>query len=190
MVEVFGAEEQGQVIMLLHVCGIGEEEVGVGFQMHRSTVYEEVAIALKEECRGETLARVLHLRVAECEPYLLHLILAKEAVDNLDVGAQECHILQSVGYSLCGSCPHTCSLDVNANEVDIGEHLSQPYCIFTLATSQLEHNGVVVLEVHLAPSAFHLKRHVVGYRERILKHVLVSFHVGELRQFSFAHIWF
>ena len=34
----------------------------------------------------------------------------------------------------------------------------------------------------------HVERHIVGYRERILKHVLVSFHIGELRQFSFAHL--
>ena len=73
--------------MLLHISGVSEEEVRVGLQVYGSFVGEEVAITLEEVCGCEALARVLHLRVAECEPYLLHLVFAEEAVDYLYVGA-------------------------------------------------------------------------------------------------------
>ena len=36
--------------------------------------------------------------------------------------------------------------------------------------------------------ALHRKGNVVHYRIGVLEHVLVGFHIGELRQFAFAHI--
>ena len=187
MIEVFRAEKQRQVIALLHVCGVCEEEVGVGLQMNRAAVLQEAAVALHEVGRGETLARILHLRIAEREPDLLHLAFSEEAVYNLYVRAQKRHVLKSFAERLRSAGPHACALNVYANEVDVGEHLRQPHRILAFAAAQLEHNRVVVLEIHLAPMSLHVERHIIGYRERILKHVLVSLHIGELRQFSFAH---
>ena len=86
----------------------------------------------------------------------------------------------------CGTCAATCPVGA-ITEVDVGEHLRQPHCVLAFAAAQLEHNRVVVLEIHLAPMSLHVERHIIGYRERILKYVLVSLHIGELRQFSFAH---
>lgn len=57
MIEVFRAEEQRQIVALLHVSGVCEEEVGVGLQMNRAAVLQEAAVALHEVGRGETLAR-------------------------------------------------------------------------------------------------------------------------------------
>ena len=87
--------------------------------MNDASVDKKTAITLHEVCTGETLAHILHLRIAEREPNLLHLVRTEEAVDDLDVGAKECHILKSVVKSLRCTCPHTCALDVDTDEVDI-----------------------------------------------------------------------
>ena len=88
-IEILGGEQHWQVILLHHICRIGEEEVGVGLQMNDAFVDEELPVSLHEVCRCEALAGILHLRVGEREPYLLHLVLGKEPLDDLDVGAEE-----------------------------------------------------------------------------------------------------
>ena len=96
MVQVFRAEEQWQVVVLDHQCGVGEEEVGVRLQVDDASVLQKVAVALHEPCGGEPLARVLHLGVAEGEPDFLYLVRGEETVDNLDVSAQEGNVLQTL----------------------------------------------------------------------------------------------
>ena len=186
-IEVFCTEYEGQVVLFDQVGGIGEEKVRVGLQMDEATIGEEMAIAVEEPRGGESLTRVLHLWVAEGEPYLADFVRGEEAVDDLDIGAQEGHILQSFVQGLCGACPHAGALDVDANEIDIGKQLSQSDGIFTLATAQLQDNGVVVMEILLVPMALQVKGHVFHYRIGVLEHVLVGFHIGEFRQLSFTH---
>ena len=65
-----------------------------------------MTITVHKEGACEALARVLHLWVAKREPYLAHLALSEEAVNDLDVRAQERHVGQSLIESLCGACPH------------------------------------------------------------------------------------
>ena len=87
MIEIFGAEEQGQTVCLDHVGGIGEEEVGVGLQVDETSVNEKMAVAVHEISTGEPFAWILHLGVAEGKPDLLNLVFGKETVDDLDIGA-------------------------------------------------------------------------------------------------------
>jgi len=68
--------------------------------MNNTTIYQETTITIHEEGRSQTLMHVLHLRIREGKPYLLHLIFAKETVDNLNAGTQESHILQPFFQSL------------------------------------------------------------------------------------------
>ena len=110
--------------------------------MDDAAVNEESAVAVHEIGAGQSLAGVLHLRVAERQPYLLHLILPEEAVDNLNVRAQEGHILQPLLQGFGGTCPHTCALDVNTNEIHVREESCQSYGIFSLAASQFQYDGV------------------------------------------------
>ena len=87
MIEIFGAEEQGQTVCLDHVGGIGEEEVGVGLQVDETSVNEKMAVAVHEISTGEPFAWIFHLGVAEGKPYLLNLVFGKETVDDFDIGA-------------------------------------------------------------------------------------------------------
>ena len=88
--------------------------------MDNAVGHEELTIALHEIGGGETLAGVFHLGIAEGKPYLVHLIGSEESLDDLDVGAQESHILQSFVQGLRSTCPHAGSLDVHTDEVHIG----------------------------------------------------------------------
>ena len=108
------------MVVLHHIGGVGEKEVGVGLEMDDAVVDEEAAVALHEVRRCQPLAGVLHLGVAERQPYFLHFARGKEAVDNLDVGTQESHVSKSLLQSLCGSRPHAGSLDVDTYEVHVG----------------------------------------------------------------------
>ena len=187
MIEVVSPLKQGQVVLLHHIGSIGEEEVRVGLEVDDAAIDEELAIAIHEPGGREALAWVLHLRVGEGKPYLLHLARSEEALDDLDVGAQEGYILQSLVEGLCGPSPHTGSLDIDTDEVHVGVELGQLYGVFTLATTQLQNDGVLVVEVLLVPVTLHIKRNMLHYRVRVLEHVLISLHVGEFRQLAFSH---
>ena len=163
VIQVFGGHEHGQGVLLHHELSVGEEEIGVGLQMHQSAIHEEAAVALHEECAREAFARILHLRVAECEPYLLHLSGGEEAVDYLDVCSKESCISESFLKGLLGARVHSCPLDVDADEVHVGEHACQSHGIFPLAATQLKHYRVVVVEIFLAPLAFHIERYILNH---------------------------
>ena len=180
VVEVFCLENDGQLIVIHHIAGIGKEKVGVGLQMDQAVIDEETAIALHEIGRRETLARVLHLGVGEGEPYLLHLIFREESVDDLNVGAKESDILQSLIEGLSGSCPHAGTLDVDTNKIDVRIALGKSHCVFTLAAPEFEYDGVIVVEILLVPVSLHFKGNVFHYRIRVLDHVLISSHLGKL----------
>ena len=180
MVQVFGAEVQRQLVLLHHISGIGKEEVGIGFQVYRPTVHQETAVTFHEVGRRQALPGVLHLRVAECQPYLLHLVWSEETVYYFNVGAQEGYILQPLFQGLCGTCPHPCSLDVDTDEVLVGVVARQFYGILSLAATQFEHDGVLVLEVLVAPVSLHRERMLFVGAEWILEHVLVRLHIRKL----------
>ena len=147
--------------------------------MNGTVVNQEMAVAVQEEGRRESLAWALHLRVAESEPDFLYLVFAEETVDDFDVSAQESHVGQFFFQSLCGSGPHAGTLDVNTDEVHVGIELGQLYGVFAFAASEFKHDGVVVLEVLLMPVAFHVKGNVFHYRIRVLEHVAIGGQVGE-----------
>ena len=155
MVEVDGFEQQGQPVVIDHDGRIGEEEVAVGLQVDDATVGEEASIAFEEEGAGEAFVYVLHLRVAESEPYLLHFAWSEEAVDNFDVGTQKRYITQVFLYGLFGSGVHACAFYVNPYEVDVGEELGQSHRIFAFAAAEFEYDGVVVVEIAASPTALH-----------------------------------
>src|SRR3712207_324367 len=117
MIKVFRTQQDGQTVQLNHQPCISKEEIRVGFQMNRAPVNEEFAITIHKESRSQSLMRVLHLRIREGKPYLLHLIRREEAVDNFDTCTQESHILLPFFQRFLGTRPHTGTLYVYANKV-------------------------------------------------------------------------
>ena len=145
--------------------------------MNNTTIYQETTITIHKEGRSQTLMYVLHLRIREGKPYLLHLIFAKETVDNLNAGTQESYILQPFFQSLFSTCIDTSPLDIYANKVDIGVNTCQTNSIFTLTTSQLKYNRVIVMEILFTPMTPHFKRNFTDNAIRILENVLKRFHL-------------
>ena len=174
------------MVVLHHVRGVGKEEVGIGLQVDDATIDEELAIALHEIGGRETLAGILHLRVAEGEPDLLYLVFCEETVDDLDVRTEEGDVLQSFVEGLSGPRPHAGSFDIHPDEVHLGIELGKFHRVFSLAAPEFEHDGILILEILFVPLALHIKRNMFHYRKGVLEHVLVCFHVGEFRQFAFA----
>ena len=103
--------------------------------MNNAPVGKETAVALHKVSAREALAGILHLRVAEGEPYFLYFILGKETVDNFNVRAKESHVLYSLLQGTGGTRPHACALDVHANVVAVRMSLCQLYGVFALATA-------------------------------------------------------
>ena len=117
------------------------------------SVLEEAAVALQEIGGREAFRGLLHLRVGESEPYFIYLPGSEETVDNLDVGAQESYVFQSLVQSLGGTTPHAGALNIDAYEVAVGVAARKSYGIFATPAAKLQHYGVVVLEEVLAPAA-------------------------------------
>jgi hypothetical protein len=122
---------------------------------------------------------LLHLRVGEGEPDFAHLVGSEEAVDNLDVRAQEGHVLQPVAENFGGAAPHAGPLDVHADEVLVGIESCQPHGIFAASAAQFQHDGIRVLEETACPTAPHFAGHVLGHRIRIFKHVRIIPHISK-----------
>ena len=157
--------------------------------MHQSVLLHECAIALQKGGARKALGHLLHLRVREGEPHLAHLARGKEAVDELDVGAQEAHILHACSHCLLGSRPHACSLDIHSDIVLVGEHPSQPHRVFASSAAQLEHDGLVVVEEVGVPLPLQVKPVGLENRKWTLHHQRIGCHVGKLSQLSLAHAY-
>ena len=67
-------------------------DVVIGFGGYVSGPVLDEAVKLHEPCGSEALAHLAHLWVGERNPYFAHFAGSEEAVDELDVGAEECHI--------------------------------------------------------------------------------------------------
>ena len=135
MVEIVCAKLYGETVFLHHKIGIGEEEVGIGFEMHKSIVGKEVTIACKEVSGGKAFSDFLHLGIGESEPDFRHLSRGKEFVDKLDVGAQKAHVLQPSLFGFCGTTPHSRSLDIDTDKVLVGKETPKSYAVFTPAAA-------------------------------------------------------
>lgn len=119
--------------------------------MYKAFVGQKPAIPLHEECRGEALMHVLHLRVGERQPYLLNLVGSEETVNDFYACAEESYILKILLQGLLCSCVHPRAFDVDANEVYICVQTCQTYSIFSLSTSQLKNDWVIVVEILFTP---------------------------------------
>ena len=148
--------------------------------MHDAAILQETAIALQEIRARQSLAGILHLRVAERQPDLAHLVGSEEAVDDLNVRAQEGHILQALLQRHLRSRPHAGTLDVDTDEVHLWIQSRQLHRVLPFAAAQLQHDGVVVLEIVLMPTARHLERPLFNHAERILEHILERLHLRKL----------
>lgn len=180
MIEIGGAEVGWQVVFFHHALGVGEKEVGVGLEMYKSSIHQKTAIAFHEESGREAFARVFHLRVRECEPNLPHLASREKTIYNLNVGAKERHVGQAKPQSLLGACPHARPFYIHADEIDVWIEPAQAHGVFPLAATQLQHDGVVVMKIGLAPSPLHVKGHALDDRMWILEDVSHLFHLREL----------
>ena len=118
--------------------------------MDQSSVRKNQAVALHEVRGGETLGGFLHLRVRKSDPDFRDFIGKKEVWKHLNIDAQEGRILQAEGFGLFGSGPHTCTLDVDSQEILPGITCGQSDRIFSVSAAQFEHDGMVVAK-HLVP---------------------------------------
>ena len=187
VVEVVGSHLHGVAVGLHHFAGVGVHEGAVALEVDESVGGEYLLVERHEAGRGEPLAHLLHLRVGEGNPDFRHLARSEEAVDQFDVGPQEGYILYSLLERLFGAAPHAGPLDVDADKVLLRKATGQPYGIFALAATQLEHDGVVVLEEGFAPFAPHLEPFFLQQAEGVLEHVGVSLQIVEFFQFIFSH---
>ena len=187
VVEIVGHVILWQVVVLHHQTRVGKKEVAVGFQVDEAAVLQEAAVSLQKVGGGQALGHLFHLRVAEGEPDFGHLARRKEAVDKLDVRAQEGHVGHALAQRLGGTGPHARALDVDAYEVLVRKKPAQPHGIFAAAAAQLQHDGVVVVKEVRAPAPLQGKMLGLGGVYG-LKHVRIGRHVGKFGKFVFAHV--
>ena len=120
VIKVFGAKQQVEFVGRNHVRGIGKKEIRIGFEVYHAIVFQETAIAFEEKSARKSLVYILHLRVAERQLQLLHLVGGEETVDNLDIGTQESHVGKPLFQRHFCAFPHPCTLYVHPNKVDFG----------------------------------------------------------------------
>ena len=180
VVEVVGRDAHRVAVGLHHLAGVGEKELAVGLEVDEALAGEDFAVQLHEAGRGEPLVYLLHLRVGEGNPNLRHLARGEELRDQLDAGAEESDVRHPALQRLLGTTPHPRPLDIHADEVLPGEEAAEADGIFPLATAQLEHNRVVILEKQLVPPAAHREALLLQHGIRILEHMRVARHIAKL----------
>ena len=123
--------------------------------MHDAAGAKEFPVALQEKRRTEAgVLAAAQLRVRESEPDLRDLPRAEESVDELDAGAQESHVGESVLSSILGPFPEPGAFDIHADIIDLRVPEGQGDGVVSLAAAQLQHDRMVVPEHLLPPSAF------------------------------------
>ena len=94
-------------------------------------------------CIAFALAR---MRVGEGDPNLSHFVLGEEMLDLVDAGTEKRHILQAFLVRLLQAAPDTGTFDVDTYIINVAMRTSQANRVLTLATTQLQHDGVIVVE--------------------------------------------
>ena len=131
----------------------------------------------KSEIGRQAFAWILHLRVGECEPYFLHLVGGKKAVDDFDAGTQKSHIGQVFVQCLLCTRVYSRSFYVYPDEVDVRIEACQPHGVFVFSTTQFQDDGVVVVKILFAPMPFHIEWHFAYHTVWILEYILKCFHL-------------
>ena len=86
------------------------------------------------------------MRVREGDPNLGHFVLGEEMLDLVDAGTKERHILQAFLVRLLQTTPDACAFDVDTYIINVTMGTGQADGIFSLATTKLQDDGVVVVE--------------------------------------------
>ena len=171
------------MVGLRHLFGVGEQEVRIALQMDQSSGLHDVGVAIHETGAGKSLVDLLHLRIAEGNPDLGHFVGGEELLNQLDVRANKGHISEVCLQGLGSSRPHACPLDVDADEILVGIALGKSYGIFSLAASQFENDGMLIVEIFFVPTSLQGETCSLQLFEGILQAVGIGCHVGELGQF-------
>jgi hypothetical protein len=179
IIKVVGVDIDFQLVELHQQMRVGVEERAVGLEIDDSIGLENIPIIIKEAGGSEALIDVAHLRVGESNPNLVNLRRREETVDKFDAGAEEGHVGEILLESLLGACPHTRTLDVNADEVPAGETLGEAYSIFALAAAKLDDDGIGIVEIIAVPLATERKFRSIDDGKRILEHIFHCAHLSE-----------
>ena len=86
------------------------------------------------------------MRGGEGDPNLSHFILGEEMLDLVDAGTEKRHIIQAFLVRLLQSAPDAGAFDVDTYIINITMGTSQTDGVLTFAATQLQHDGVVVVE--------------------------------------------
>ena len=187
MIEIIGAEFDGKLVFFDHQVGIGEQKVGVCFEVNETIVRQDAAIAFEKVGGGKTFGHLFHLRIGKSEPNLGNFAGGEELIDKFDVGSQETDVVHFFFVRFRCPAPHAGALDIDADKILFGEEFTESHAIFSASTTEFEHDGAVVFEEIAVP--FAAKR--VGRRVRRLKrgfdNVGVGRHLGKLGEFVLTH---
>lgn len=135
VIEVFLVGDDFLGIQLDKRLRIGIEEGAIGLEVNRATRAEHLEVAEDEARRGQALGHLLHLRVGEGDPDLIHFARSEEARQGLDLPTQEGYIRHPSFVRSLSSRPDTRPLDVYSDEVLLGVELTQTYGILPLTTA-------------------------------------------------------
>ena len=177
-VEVIGGIKQGQALFLNHlVKGEFVHDGAIGLEVEDALRGDNFAVSLEELRGGETVTCIAfplaRMGIGESDPNLANLTRAKEMLNLVDAGTDEGYILKTFVTSLSEATPHTGSFDVDTDVIDFGMYPGQAYGIFTFTTTQLQHDGMVVMKKVGTPMAFQRKtfRHdsLIGLLEQVVE---------------------
>ena len=134
--------------------GVLMQEAAVGLEIDYAVGRQEVAVSVQEHRAGEPSALTAQLWVCKGDPDLVNLILCKKRFNELNPGADECHVGHVEFGCLFGTFPQAGTFDVNSNEVAVWDHFCQGNGVLTFSAAKLKGDRVVVPEHLLVPFPF------------------------------------
>ena len=151
--------------------------------------HHETAVPLEEHLGRDALCPflVLGLGIGEGQPDLVDFTGRKEVVDELNLGAQEGHVVQALLHARLGTAPETVSLDVHTDEVPLGVPAGEAHGVFPLAATEFQCDGMLVSEDAAGPLAPVQARTVHDGLDVRLEHVGKSRILLPLPELVFAH---
>ena len=117
VIEIVGAEFDREPVGFHQQIGVGEEKIGVRFEVDESIVGQKAAIAFEKMGGGESFGHLLHLRIGEREPNFSDFSGRKKLVDEFDVRTEKSHVVHALVVGFCCPAPHACAFDIHPNKI-------------------------------------------------------------------------
>ena len=127
------------------------EQPGIGFQMHESSGFKELSIAIEKSGRHESTTRFSFKGIRERDPDLIDFIRIKKTIDEFNARAQKSGIRDIGLQCVTSTFPDAGTFDIDADIIIVGVVIGEGEDIVAFAAGEFEDDGMIIVKMIARP---------------------------------------